>query len=94
MLKNNEKHLNTHPELKIPFEDWLLHGQGVFHISGKPGSGKSTLMKMLCSHRRTASALRKWAGEKKLVFTVKDFRQPDRAADMPAAVGQGRQRRD
>ena len=35
------------------FLDWLSSGNGVFHISGKLGSGKSTLMKFLCDHSRT-----------------------------------------
>ena len=34
----------------------------VFWITGKPGSGKSTLMKFLCSHDRTKAALQAWAG--------------------------------
>ncbi|KAH8898720.1 hypothetical protein GQ53DRAFT_777337 [Thozetella sp. PMI_491] len=41
---------------------WLASGNGIFHISGKLGSGKSTLMKFLCDHPRTRSELRKWAG--------------------------------
>ncbi|KAK4221759.1 hypothetical protein QBC38DRAFT_461119 [Podospora fimiseda] len=32
------------------FLGWLAEGDGVFHISGKLGSGKSTLMKYLCRH--------------------------------------------
>ncbi|KAK4097475.1 hypothetical protein N658DRAFT_561739 [Parathielavia hyrcaniae] len=35
------------------FQHWLREGTGVFHISGKPGSGKSTLMKLLLSDERT-----------------------------------------
>lgn len=51
------------------FTTWLRSGEGVFHILGNPGSGKSTLMKFLCSHERTQEELRVWAGkEKKLVF--------------------------
>lgn len=29
------------------FRDWVNQGNGVFYISGKPGSGKSTLMKQI-----------------------------------------------
>ena len=32
------------------FTKWLASGQGLFHISGKAGSGKSTLMKFLSAH--------------------------------------------
>lgn len=41
---------------------WLSSGKGIFHISGKLGSGKSTLMKFLCTHERTKAELQKWAG--------------------------------
>jgi hypothetical protein len=41
---------------------WLSEGEGIFHISGKLGSGKSTLMKFLCTRRGTKMELRKWAG--------------------------------
>ncbi|KAE9365068.1 hypothetical protein N431DRAFT_549389 [Stipitochalara longipes BDJ] len=30
--------------------EWLLRGDGVFHVSGKAGSGKSTLMKFMLHH--------------------------------------------
>ncbi|KAI9159121.1 Protein SERAC1 [Paramyrothecium foliicola] len=35
------------------FTDWLQHGTGIFWISGKPGSGKSTLMKFILRSRKT-----------------------------------------
>lgn len=55
--------------------DFLEHGGGVFFLRGKPGSGKSTLMKYLNrgrGKREVDRRLRKWAGQKKLVrvFTV------------------------
>ncbi|KAK3319990.1 hypothetical protein B0T19DRAFT_276631 [Cercophora scortea] len=69
MLDDDEQLLRTHPDLKISFKEWLLRGEGIFHISGKPGAGKSTLMKMLCEDERTADALTTWAGPtRKLVF--------------------------
>ena len=40
---------------------WLLEGNGVFWVSGKAGSGKSTLMKFLHRHPRTIAALKEWA---------------------------------
>ena len=48
--------------IREPFLHWLSAGKGIFHISGKLGSGKSTLMKFLCDHRRTTAELQKWAG--------------------------------
>lgn len=50
------------------FLSWLRTGNQVFHITGKAGSGKSTLMKFLCQHPRMKQELRDWAGDKKLVF--------------------------
>jgi len=50
------------------FLDWLRNENGVFHISGKPGSGKSTMMKIILNDTRTKQALEQWAGEKRLVF--------------------------
>lgn len=49
------------------FISWLRHGQSIFYISGKAGSGKSTLMKFIASHDQTHKELQVWAGEKTLV---------------------------
>ncbi|PHH91864.1 hypothetical protein CDD83_9958 [Cordyceps sp. RAO-2017] len=35
-----------------PFTSWLLGDEGIFWINGKPGSGKSTLMKFILTDRR------------------------------------------
>jgi Cdc6-like AAA superfamily ATPase len=43
------------------FMTWLAQGGEFFHIAGKPGSGKSTLMKFLYSHQRTRTELEHWA---------------------------------
>lgn len=46
------------------FLGWLSSPEGgIFHIAGKPGSGKSTLMKFLFDHERTRKELTRWAGE-------------------------------
>ena len=42
--------------------DWPKYGQGVYWVSGKPGSGKSTLMKFLYNDNRTRGHLEHWAG--------------------------------
>ena len=53
----------------VSFVNWLSNGSGIFHIAGKLGSGKSTLMKYLYEHDRTMEHLNEWAGtNKKLVF--------------------------
>jgi len=51
-------------DAKKLFTNWLASGSGIFHISGKLGAGKSTLMKFLCEHDRTEKLLRQWAGKK------------------------------
>lgn len=48
-------------ETQTPFKTWLSDMDGVFWISGKAGSGKSTLMKFLANHRNTDGALHHWA---------------------------------
>ncbi|KAI0438265.1 hypothetical protein F4803DRAFT_565429 [Xylaria telfairii] len=42
----------------VPFAQWLREGSGTFWIQGKASSGKSTLMKFICSHTRTEVFLR------------------------------------
>lgn len=56
--------------------NWLSSGNGIFHIAGKLGSGKSTLMKFLCNHPQTKVALQKWAGHRRLVFANFFFWKP------------------
>ncbi|KAH6977383.1 hypothetical protein BKA56DRAFT_588189 [Ilyonectria sp. MPI-CAGE-AT-0026] len=52
----------------IPFIEWLRSGDGVFHVEGKAGSGKSTLMKLICRDARTNEALAAWAGSQQLIL--------------------------
>ena len=47
--------------------DWLRTGNGTYWVSGKAGSGKSTLMKYLYNHDNTLTALCTWADKKQLV---------------------------
>jgi len=45
-----------------PFPQWLKSGSSdVYWITGKPGSGKSTMMKYLIRDARTFSSLRQWS---------------------------------
>jgi len=55
------------------FVDWLKAGDGIYWISGKPGSGKSTLMKFITSHRSTIRYLSGWAGSRQLVLAKHFF---------------------
>jgi len=52
---------------KTKFLDWLTRGDSAFWISGKAGSGKSTLMKFIADHPKTQEALKTWAGDKQLI---------------------------
>ncbi|KAE9363293.1 hypothetical protein N431DRAFT_564836 [Stipitochalara longipes BDJ] len=60
--------VELHQRTRHSFLKWLNSGSGVYHISGKAGSGKSTLMKSLTRHPRLMEELRKWAGDEKVVF--------------------------
>ncbi|KAH8775890.1 hypothetical protein BGZ57DRAFT_369000 [Hyaloscypha finlandica] len=58
------------PENRIQFLEWLevsSHNQPPYWVGGKPGSGKSTLMKFIYEHAKTREALQKWAGSDLLV---------------------------
>ncbi|KAI0381420.1 hypothetical protein F5Y04DRAFT_81768 [Hypomontagnella monticulosa] len=60
-------------EARERFTDWLQHGHGIFHICGKPGAGKSTLMKFLCKNQLTRQYLENWADDQTLVFCKSFF---------------------
>ena len=48
----------------------------ILHISGNPGSGKTTLMKFLSQHERTRQELQAWAGTDTLICCVFYFWKP------------------
>jgi uncharacterized protein YfkK (UPF0435 family) len=50
------------------FVEWLKGEDGIYWVSGKPGSGKSTLIKFVAEHEQTKRCLEDWAGDKKLVI--------------------------
>ena len=56
-----------------PFRPWLEGSGGTFWIDGKPGSGKSTMMKMLSNSPRTREILRTWSVSNKLVISSTFF---------------------
>lgn len=55
------------------FEEWLVGNENIFWVSGKPGSGKSTLMKFLCSYHQTSEKLKIWAQGKEMIFATYFF---------------------
>ena len=48
---------------------WLETGSGIYWFSGKPGAGKSTLMRFVNKDSRTQDALEKWSGNRRLLRT-------------------------
>ncbi|KAI6765579.1 hypothetical protein HG530_006649 [Fusarium avenaceum] len=63
-------------KLRTTFLSWLSSSEGIFHISGKLGSGKSTLMKLLYTHPQTRTQLQKWAGSDYLLISRFFFWKP------------------
>ncbi|KAK7697592.1 hypothetical protein SLS64_013411 [Diaporthe eres] len=49
------------------FVDWLESNNGLYWITGKAGSGKSTLMKYIARHPRTKAHLLQWSGNHRLL---------------------------
>lgn len=60
-------------EARESFTNWLQYDSGIFHISGKPGAGKSTLMKFLCKNQLTGRYLENWSNDKTLVLAKSFF---------------------
>lgn len=53
--------------------DWLKAGHGIFWVSGKPGSGKSTLMKFVADDKRTLELLSQWSSPGKAIIASHYF---------------------
>ncbi|TAQ86208.1 hypothetical protein B7494_g5468 [Chlorociboria aeruginascens] len=58
---------NRHIRKWCLFASWLQSSEKVYWVTGKPGSGKSTLMKFLSQDPRTRNGLSVWAGNLPLV---------------------------
>jgi hypothetical protein len=83
-----EAHIKTYewifgassPDLRYAsFRDWLEElgsSQSVYWIAGKPGSGKSTLMRYIYDTPKTARYLRSWQGQDRLLFARVFFWNP------------------
>ncbi|GIZ48053.1 hypothetical protein CKM354_001112800 [Cercospora kikuchii] len=52
----------------IGLKQWLQEGSGMFWITGKPGSGKSTMMKYLVNGWKSREMLHTWAGKSELAL--------------------------
>lgn len=50
----------------VQYLPWLEKGNGIFWITGKAGSGKSTLMKYIRNDPRTLECLQSWSNGRKL----------------------------
>jgi hypothetical protein len=62
---------NNGPPVESKFQRWLQSDavlENVFWISGKPGSGKSTLMKHLALHPQLTVHLQHWSGGRNLLI--------------------------
>ena len=63
----DERLLSQYGELQHHFLHWLINGNDFFWVSGKAGSGKSTLMKFITEHPKTRQALSQWASPHHLI---------------------------
>ncbi|KAH8892136.1 hypothetical protein GQ53DRAFT_806091 [Thozetella sp. PMI_491] len=50
----------AYEDTSIGLTQWLRKGEGIFWISGKPGSGKSTFMKSLLNNNQTTELMHFW----------------------------------
>ena len=57
----------------VAFKDWLEKGSNVYWVAGKAGSGKSTLMKLVCNDQLTFDALEVWAGHEQSIIAKHFF---------------------
>lgn len=101
IFDNPKKEMESNLDLVRPLKDWLDQGTGIFHVSAKPGAGKSTLMKYLRSNPATQEKLQSWAGSHPLMMasfffwkpgnpSAKEPRWPDAVASSPSADAEPR----
>jgi hypothetical protein len=68
------------------FSHWLSHGEGIYWVSGKAGSGKSTLMRYLVESATTQGLLEQWTGMRRLT-TASFFFWNGGASDQASQTG-------
>ena len=64
---SDQANSDTPAPLWDDFAWWLRQGHGVYWINGKAGSGKSTLMNHICSHKRRVELLKDWSLHRQLL---------------------------
>ncbi|KAJ4298133.1 hypothetical protein N0V90_006032 [Kalmusia sp. IMI 367209] len=60
-------------ETVTTFPRWVESGGGIFWLTGKAGSGKSTLMKYICNNARTQQLIRSWVKSDKVIIAEHFF---------------------
>jgi hypothetical protein len=68
----HSKIAESHPDTfkwmySTEFVQWLESNESIYWVSGKPGSGKSTLIKFLADNSETTAHLTKWVGSDHLI---------------------------
>ncbi|KAK8118110.1 uncharacterized protein PG998_006391 [Apiospora kogelbergensis] len=71
--EQESEELNRQEMARSHFNKWLESESGVFYISGKPGSGKSTLMKFLALSSNTRKKLEAWAAARSRPLILVSF---------------------
>ncbi|KAF2795555.1 hypothetical protein K505DRAFT_416360 [Melanomma pulvis-pyrius CBS 109.77] len=64
--RSNEWAYDPQQTSLVPWLESQKKGDGLFYITGRAGSGKSTLMKFVYENQCTTQSLEKWAGTAKL----------------------------
>lgn len=77
VLLEPQKIFKLEQDIELTFVDWLRGGKGIFHVIGKPGAGKSILMKFIWDHNITKAMLKEWAGGSKLLCMKYFFWKPE-----------------
>ncbi|KAK0701376.1 hypothetical protein B0T21DRAFT_379068 [Apiosordaria backusii] len=67
VASDSERERAMKHDARRKFANWLSSEGGIFHVAGKFGLGKSTLMQLLFHHASTQAELEKWAGFRNLV---------------------------
>lgn len=68
---SDDENNSVKSELRGKFRRWLIGNKKVFWISGKPGSGKSSLVSFIENHSLLHESLKQWSGTRTL--TVLNF---------------------
>ncbi|CAG9971411.1 unnamed protein product [Clonostachys byssicola] len=72
----NEQDQIKRAHMRDKFITWLSSSDGIFHFTGIPGAGKSTMMKFIYENPATKEELQKWAGSRTLCLAKHFFWRP------------------